>query len=100
MKIRIVNPLPGGSEYTSVKQASEYCASGVAFMLADGRLMFKRALQARRLASDVYVDPKGTIWWNGARAHYVAGKDVAMFPPCCNVAFPRIGTRRAAMRYA
>lgn len=62
--------------------------------------MFKRTVQARRSASDAYVDPKGTIWWNGAMSHYVGGKDVAMFPPCCNVVFPKTGTARAARRYA
>lgn len=100
MKIRIANPLSGGSEYTSAKQAREYCRSGAAFMAADGRLVFRTVSKARRTASDAYVDPRGTIWWNGARSHYVGTKDLATFPPGCNVVFPKTGSREAARRYA
>jgi hypothetical protein len=39
------------------------------------------------------------LYWNGARSHYVNGKDMAMFPPGCNVLFPKIGTSRAVQRY-
>jgi hypothetical protein len=95
--IEIANPRRYGETCTSMIRAIEYCNRGLAYFLKDGRLKFRAS---QRQASDVYVDRRGTIWWNGARSHYVDGKDIAMFPPCCNVAFPKTGTRRAARRYA
>ena len=41
----------------------------------------------------------GIVYWNGARALYENGRDVAMFPPGCNVCFPKVGTQRATRRY-
>ncbi len=41
----------------------------------------------------------GILYWNGARAVYENGRDAAMFPPGCNVVFPKVGTARAARRY-
>lgn len=98
-KIRIMNPLPGGAGYTSVRQALEYCRRGIAYM-RNHVLTFRRGQPGGRLAGDVYVDARGTIWWNGARSFYVDGRDVSMYPPGCNVLFPKAGTVRAARRYA
>jgi hypothetical protein len=61
--IEIVNPLPGGQCFTSATRAKQYCDSGIAYMLKDGRLQFRAAFQAKRERSDVYV--KGQVWWNG-----------------------------------
>jgi len=112
-KIKIVNSQPGSARYTSAAQADRYVRRGEAVLLGEelhflsaAELRCHRNIEAQianaasRQRSDVYVDQRGTIWWNGARAHYVNGKDVAMFPPCCNVVFPKIGTQRAAERYA
>jgi hypothetical protein len=98
--IKIANPMPGGRSFTSAARAALYVQTDAAYMLPDGRLQFRAACQAKRQRSDTYVDARGTIFWNGARSQYVDGKDVAMFPPCCNVVFPKTGTKRAAERYA
>lgn len=78
-------------------QAREYCNQGLAYFLRDGRLKFRAHEQ--RVASDVYVEERGTIWWNGARSNYVDGKDIAAFPPGSNVLFPKSWSARAARRY-
>jgi len=95
--VEIANPRRHGETHTSLSRALNYCHRGLAYFLADGRLRFKAA---SREYSDAYVDPRGTIWWNGALSHYVDERDLAMFPPGCNVFFPRIGSQRAAKRYA
>ena len=64
--VEIANPLSGGQRFTSLERAQRYCESGAAYMLKDGRLRFRAAYQARRERSDVYVDRRGTIWWNGS----------------------------------
>ena len=44
-------------------------------------------------------DRREIVYWNGSRAVYENGHDAAMFPPGCNVSFPKVGTARAARRY-
>jgi hypothetical protein len=63
--VEIANPLPGGQCFTSTKRAKQYCSTGAAFMLRDGRLQFRaRVQEQRRQASDIYI--RGTVWWNGS----------------------------------
>jgi hypothetical protein len=102
-KIEIINPLPGGMRFTSPDRADHFCRLGMATMSHDGRLLFKDSNQIR-IANSTFNDEftrnrGGVLYWNGARSHYVNDKDTAMFPPCCNVVFPKIGTVRAARRY-
>ncbi len=111
-KIKIANPQPGSAQYTTVARAQRYVHRGEAVLIGP-ELHFLSATEQRqqqniekqitasegRKSSDVYVDQRGVIFWNGARSHYVHGKDLAMFPPCCNVVFPKTGTKEAASRY-
>ena len=104
-KIEIINPLPGGMKFTSPDRAKHFCALGLATMSRGNRLLFTTERQAKindQLSEDAEFDRNrgGMLYWNGARAQYVNGVDLAMFPPGCNVAFPKVGTRRAAKRYA
>ena len=74
-------------------------------MSQDGRLLFHSDNQLRKLAhlsedQEFARNRGGVVYWNGARANYIDGQDQAKFPPCCNVAFPKTGTARAARRYA
>jgi hypothetical protein len=39
------------------------------------------AVNVGRQRSDAYVNPRGTIWWNGARSIFINGQDIAMFCP-------------------
>lgn len=94
--VEIANPRRHGETHTSLVRAQDYCARGLAYILPDGRLKFRAS---QRRSSDVYVDECGTRWWNGARSVYVAGRDVAMFPPCCNVVYPKAWSERAIKRY-
>jgi hypothetical protein len=112
-KIRIANPQPGSAQYTTILRAKRYVHRGEAVLIGQ-EVHFLSAIEQRhqqniekqiaacegRKASDIYVDQRGVIFWNGARSHYVHGKDLAMFPPCCNVVFPKTGTKNAASRYA
>ena len=58
IKIKIVNPRPGGNKYTSLKQARKYLARGEAFVvdggdlciLRDRKTIDKRLNEARLLA--------------------------------------------------
>ncbi len=96
-------------------RAANLVRRGKAVWLPDGRLQIadeerirftdmevRRALseETREEASEFARNRGGVLFWNGARARYVDGRDIAMFPPGCNVAFPKIGTLRAARRYA
>lgn len=98
-QVEIANPRTGEARRTSADRADYLCRRGMAYM-DNGRLVLTEELVDGRVRSDVYVDRRGVIYWNGARSQYVDGRDLAMFPPCCNVVFPRVGTRRAAQRYA
>ena len=93
--VQIANPRRHGETRLNRRKAQEYCARGEAYWLRDGRLRFR---ESDRRASDVYVDRRGVIFWNGARSRYINGQDVAMFPPCRNVVYPKVGTKRAALR--
>jgi len=52
---------------------------GVAYYLRDGQLKFRDSIRQR---SDVYVDPQGAVWWNGADS-----RRYAMHKPGENVQF-------------
>jgi hypothetical protein len=96
--IRIANPLPGGQDCTSEARALDYCNKGVAFINYSGLLQFKAGCQVNRdreAESEFRANRGGVLYWNGARANYQGKKDVAMFPPCCNVVFPKVGTNQA-----
>jgi hypothetical protein len=104
-KIQIINPLPGGMRFTSPDRAEHFCHLGMATMSQDGKLLFKESNQigmSRILSEDEEFkrNRSGVVYWNGARYRVVDNKDLSMFPPCCNVVFPKVGTRRAARRYA
>jgi hypothetical protein len=102
MKIKIANPIIGGSNFTSIKKAQEYCLSGAAYFTSAGELRFYPAIQSRIVIQSAVslIDCRpGMIYWNGARSKYVAGVDVAMYPPCCNVVFPKTGSPEAKRRY-
>ncbi len=89
----------GEPRRTSESRALHLCRQNSAVMV-NGQLLLLDCAAGVRSPSDVYVDQRGTIYWNGARSRYVEGRDVAMFPPCCNVVFPKTGSLAAARRYA
>lgn len=77
--VRITNPLPGHSPYTSAKAAAKLVARGRAELLPDGtiRLFALPALEAlaageaKRLeelaiSHDIVRMRHGVIWWNGS----------------------------------
>ncbi len=115
MRVTIANPRSWGSKRMSRTRAANLVRRGKAVWLPDGRLQItdqerirfadmevRRALseETREEASEFARNRGGVLFWNGARARYVDGRDISMFPPGCNVAFPKIGTLRAARRYA
>jgi|MudIll2142460700_1097286.scaffolds.fasta_scaffold608647_2 hypothetical protein len=96
--VEIANLRRYGETCTSLARAEEYCARGLAYRLRDGRLKFRD--NTPRENSDVDVDRRGVIWWNGARSHFdPLDRDLAMFTPGCNVLFPTVDSRRASRRY-
>lgn len=73
-KIRISNPQPGRSRYTTVSQAERYVRRGEAVFIGNAlhfiepdqvrsRRSMMHTIASERRASDVYV--KGTVWWDG-----------------------------------
>jgi len=111
-KIRIANPQPGSAKYTTASQADRYVRRGEAVLigktlhfLTDAEQRHQRNIERHisagesRSRSDVYVDRRGTIWWNGARSVFVDGRDVAMFPPFRNVCYPRAWSPAALRRW-
>jgi hypothetical protein len=110
MQIKIANPRCGGAKYTSARRASEFVARGIARWLPDESIEFVEEIRLAHLTSEMrqslweenhefLKNRGGVLFWNGARAVYKSGQDLAMFPPGCNVSFPKVGTKRAAMRY-
>ena len=93
--VQVVNPRRHGETCLNRAKANEYCAAGQAHWLRDGRLKFR---ESDRRASDVCVEKRGTIWWNGARSYHLGGQDRAMFLPGSNVLYPKAGAMRAAKR--
>ena len=93
--VEIINPIPGGSGYTSARKAAEYVLRGRAIMVGSQLQFVDRKPDAK-----LRPPPQDALWWNGARSRYINGTDVAMFPPGCNVLFPKVGTARAARRYS
>jgi hypothetical protein len=73
-KIRIANPQPGSSKYTTAGQAERYVRRKEA-VIVDGELHFLSPAEQRRMrtyiqtvrserrASDVYI--RGIVWWDG-----------------------------------
>ncbi len=98
--IKIINPKPGGSRYMALSNAEYFVRRGLAKMEA-GMLRFFEISQAEREAEANFREiRKGILYWNGARSHYDAfDRDVAMFPPCCNVVFPKAHSPRAIQRF-
>jgi hypothetical protein len=73
-KVRIANPLPGSSRFTTASQAERYVRRKEAVIIdsvlhflspAEQRHMrnVERIIQSERRASDVYV--RGIVWWDG-----------------------------------
>lgn len=75
-RIRIANPQPGSARYTSASQAARYVQRGEAVQIGH-ELHFRSSSEQRhqrnierqigqeRRCSDVYVDRRGAILWNG-----------------------------------
>ena len=99
-QIEITNPAPGGSSFTSVKQASRFVSRGRADMTEDGKLKFKTRVEQRtreqieQLAFEAeFKKNRGDIvYWNGSFTEQdERGRDIYTFPPFCNVHFRRPG---------
>ncbi|MBN2118556.1 MAG: hypothetical protein JW730_18425 [Anaerolineales bacterium] len=85
--IEILNPLPGGLKRTSTDRAQSFVRRGLAVM-EGAKLRFLDAVQRARSEEEEFQRNRGgIIYWNGTRSHYVEGRDTAMYPPGCNVAF-------------
>ena len=101
--VEIANPRRHGETHTSHAKAEEYCRRGLAYWTREGKLKFREA-RGRAQDSDVFVDRRGVIYWNGARSHYVGegsyARDIQSFPPGCNVYYPKSWTVAAMRRYA
>jgi hypothetical protein len=76
-KIRIANPQPGRSKYTTASQAERYVRRGEAVLIGPElhfltpeeirrRRGFEQIIASERRASDVYV--RGVVWWDGCDA--------------------------------
>lgn len=109
--ITIANPRPGGAKHTSPDRAAQFVKRGIAEWLPDGRIHFVDQARLRHQAAELRQtlreeaiefarNRSGVVYWNGARAVYIDGYDVAMFPPGCNVSYPKVGSARAARRFA
>ncbi|MBN2243853.1 MAG: hypothetical protein JW793_14300 [Acidobacteria bacterium] len=61
----VENPRPGSPHRISYARAIEHCRTGIAYFTRDGALKFRTLQPSSRSASDVYVDHRGMIWWNG-----------------------------------
>jgi hypothetical protein len=76
-KVKITNPRPGSAQYTTADQADRHVRRGEAVLigkeltfLSDAERRHMRNIESQlsvsaRSNSDVYVDIKQTIWWNG-----------------------------------
>lgn len=106
MSAEISNPRLGGSRYTSIRQAAEFVKRGIAVWLPDGRLRFTDQANAGHMAAEMsrslreeaeeFARNRGErVYWNGSRNY-----PGAAYPPGCNVAFPKTGTKAAAKRYS
>ena len=81
MSIRIVNPVPGGREYTSLSKAQDYVRLGRARLDGD-RLRFLPVGFSARLADaeaerEFARNRAGRVYWNGSdpdpRATHIPG---------------------------
>ena len=71
--ITILNPLPGESRYTSVKNAERMVRRGLAVRRREGiqilpveQIRRLEALRARSQADDRMIEERGgVLWWNG-----------------------------------
>lgn len=101
-KVRIANPLAHGQTHTTYASAMNFVRKGMAEIGRDGMLHFTLDNQiARSMEQEFGANRGGVLFWNGAREVYIEGTDIgtAMFPPGCNVLFPKVGTERARKRY-
>jgi len=99
-EVEILNPLPGGLRKTSLSRANNFVARGLAVM-ENHKLQFLSGGHGERSEEGEFGHNRGGIlFWNGAMSKYANGVDIAMYPPGCNVLFPKVGTLRAAKRYA
>jgi len=70
--IRIANPRPGSSQYTSIKRAEEYVTKGMA-IIRDGQLVFDDDRQILEMRKEAMLDaamkrergPDFVYGWNG-----------------------------------
>ena len=70
-KVEIINPLPGGMQYTSIERARKFCSLGMATISVDGRLLFTISNQAPLLErmseeDEIARNRGGVIYWNGS----------------------------------
>lgn len=74
-KIKIANPQPGRSKYTSPNQAERYVRRGEAVLIGSLLHLFtpeeirrqrsnEQIIRSERRASDVYI--RGVVLWNGS----------------------------------
>jgi len=68
--VEVDRGIPGYPRYISFDRAMEHCRAGVAYWTRDGHLRFRSRFSepVGRGASDVYVDQRGLMWWNGSDA--------------------------------
>jgi hypothetical protein len=113
-RVAIANPRAWGSKRISRSKANSLVKRGKAIWLPDGKIRITDAarLQFASMTTNFHIAEEqceaerefrrnraGILYWNGARAQYKNGVDLAMFPPGCNVLYPKVGTARAARRY-
>jgi hypothetical protein len=102
-KVRIANPLHHGQTHTTYASAMNFVRKGMAEIGRDGMLHFTLDNQIARSMEQEFANNRGgVLFWNGAREQYIPDTDIgtAMFPPGCNVLFPKGGSERARRRYA
>ncbi len=116
-RVAIENPYAWGSKRISRLKAAQLVRRGKAIWLPNGRLkitdearlhFLQVGIKQERLAEiearleeqrEFAKNRGGVVYWNGARSVYERGVDTAMFPPGCNVVYPKVGTIRAAEYY-
>lgn len=90
-KIRILNPVLGGREWTSPSKAQDYVRLGRATLEKAGLRFLPTGFAARLADAEAEIEFRKNrgqkVYWNGAM-----GSDKA-FPPGCNVHFLRPGKR-------
>ena len=89
-KIQILNPTPGGREWTSLSKARDYVRLGRARFEGERLRFLPVGFSARLADAEAEIEFRRNrgprVYWNGAM-----GSD-RCFPPGCNVAFRRPGS--------